>query len=83
MERIGFLLFLIIIGLVLGMYLFKSSEHPKPSSLEGYTDPIYLTQKKLDDWYSVTNGSIYGFGRNYGGDWNIMRGYPFYYDTVL
>lgn len=67
---------LLVLSGVLLLWLLSWSQ--KSPSREGYVDPIYIDPSELDRWYKKTNGDIYGFPHKYGGDWDILSGFPYY-----
>ena len=67
------LFFLIFLGVLLVYVVVMCNK-----SKEGYRDPIYIDKSSLDRWYEHSNGSIYGFPHRFGGDWDVLRGFPYY-----
>jgi hypothetical protein len=64
---------LFFLGILMLMLLRKVD-----GTQEKYVDPIYLSKEDLTRWYNKTNGTIYGFPHAYGGEWDVLRGFPYY-----
>lgn len=64
---------LIFLGLLMLVFLRRID-----GTQEKYVDPIYLSKDDLTKWYNKTNGTIYGFPHAYGGEWDVLSGFPYY-----
>lgn len=67
-----YLLLCLFILIIFGIIIYSNSQK------EGYREPIYIDKDALEAWYQHTNGSIYGFPHKFGGEWDVLRGFPFY-----
>lgn len=66
-------LFSILIVLAICIYL--TTVYRSNKAVEQYRDPIWMNKTKLHDYYTRSNGSIYG---SCGKNWDMFSGYPSY-----
>lgn len=64
-----------VVGIVFVAVLF----YLRKKSVEGYRDPIWMDKSKLyNDYYTRSNGSIYGNACAWNGYWDMFSGFPVY-----
>jgi hypothetical protein len=70
------LILICIVGIAFVAILFYLR---KKGKIEGYKDPIWIDRSKLqNDYYTRSNGSIYGSNCMWNGYWDLFSGFPVY-----
>lgn len=83
MEELTIILFILAIFVI--FFLMKgncgsNSKTNTNSIKEHYRDPLFMNRAKYAlDYYSRSNGSIYGDTLATGGSWSIFSGFPQYF----